>query len=291
MQSMTDQCARLNEKIRISFEIFDPKRLEYHLELTAKAEADGKIKQRPVKPKYVQKYAQDIVNGDFKPTAQTISLTDEGYIIDGRNRFTAALKVGKDIIFCVARGCDASLFDSMDIGVPRDINTLLRLDGVANGRFHVGVVNSIVCFACAPHHQLSKHQITHIRDIYGRSSVVIHNIATRVSGTRSAVAFVCAPLAFHHAHDSASAEAFAEAYFGKYGWDRNSPVRALSIWIEQHPAYSMRRAYGPCVVFNCLKAFIDKVPMDKAFSTETGLQWALSQQRKNIETITTILGR
>lgn len=82
---------------------------------------------RPLRERKVNQYAEDMLNGRWDETAQTISFNMEGKLFDGQHRLSAIVKSGVTVRLLVARKVKQS--GKYDIGLVRSIPDQLALDG------------------------------------------------------------------------------------------------------------------------------------------------------------------
>ena len=73
--------------------------------------------QRTLRPSHVNFLAAQMTAGKWSPTAEAISLTDKGVLINGQHRLHAVIKADKTIKNLVLRGQPASDFHFIDTGV------------------------------------------------------------------------------------------------------------------------------------------------------------------------------
>lgn len=85
----------------------------------------------------INKYATDIINGEWKNTGQTISITEDGKLIDGNHRLHAVIKANIPIDFVVARNVPEESFDKYDIGKTRQLSDVLTILGYTKYSRHI----------------------------------------------------------------------------------------------------------------------------------------------------------
>jgi hypothetical protein len=87
-------------------------------------------KNRKTKPAKIKKYAEDLANGSFSLTGDTIKFGTDGLLKDGQNRLAASVRTGKPLISHTVFGVDPQSFDRMDIGKNRTGADVLHIAGV-----------------------------------------------------------------------------------------------------------------------------------------------------------------
>ena len=102
---------------------FSPKLAEYVL-------TNLNLKNRPTKPVKIKKYANDLAEGMWGLTGDTIKFGSDGLLKDGQNRLAAALRTGHPLTTHVVFGVDPQLFARMDIGKNRSGADVLFIAGV-----------------------------------------------------------------------------------------------------------------------------------------------------------------
>jgi hypothetical protein len=86
---------------------------------------------RPPKAKKVQQFSDDIKEGKWGLTGDTIKFGTDGRLLDGQNRLSAVVRSGKAIETHIVFGIDPALFSHMDIGKPRNAADILHIAGFA----------------------------------------------------------------------------------------------------------------------------------------------------------------
>ena len=94
--------------------------------------ADLHGRNRRMKAKAIQQYAEDMKAGHWLLNGSTIVFTDLNRLGDGQNRLIACIRAGKAFRTHVVFGVEDRCFDTIDQGRVRSGSDLLHLDGVAN---------------------------------------------------------------------------------------------------------------------------------------------------------------
>lgn len=114
--------------ITIGVENIDAKTAAFYLTRNVSA-------NRNVRPRVVQTYARDMINGTWKITSETVKFDTNGNMFDGQHRLTAIIeadktKPGITVGIMVARNIDQSAMIVVDRGAPRRPGDAVRISGV-----------------------------------------------------------------------------------------------------------------------------------------------------------------
>jgi hypothetical protein len=100
----------------------------------AKQLLEANIKNRLVKSKRVDMYANDIVNGRWKEhTGESIKISETGLILDGQHRLHAIIQANKAIVMLVISGLEDSVFDVIDTGSSRNASDAFKISDIKHG--------------------------------------------------------------------------------------------------------------------------------------------------------------
>lgn len=110
---------------------FSPKLAEYVL-------TELNDKNRPMKPAKVRTYADDLEDGKWGLTGDTIKFGTDGSLKDGQNRLAASVRANLPLLTHVVFGIDPRLFARMDIGKNRNGADVFAIAGVSYAN-HVSV--------------------------------------------------------------------------------------------------------------------------------------------------------
>lgn len=142
--TLRDQMAALNALIKrppINSRVieFSPELAEYIL-------AKLNPKNRKPKPGKIKKYAEDLSNGSFSLTGDTIKFGTDGLLKDGQNRLAAVVRTGVSLLTHTVFGIEPSLFDRMDIGKNRTGADVLHIAGVKYANHVAAAVRWLLIF-------------------------------------------------------------------------------------------------------------------------------------------------
>ena len=87
---------------------------------------------RPLKPRTVDFYADQMERGLWRENGESICFTSDGKLSDGQHRLSAVIKSGCTIRFVVSRGCEEGSFATYDSGVNRKSSDVFAIAHVEN---------------------------------------------------------------------------------------------------------------------------------------------------------------
>lgn len=87
---------------------------------------------RSVASYVVDKYARDMISGDWAVNGQTIKFGKSGRLLDGQHRLHACVKSGVAFSAVVVRGLDEKVFETFDLGARRSLADILIDRGEIN---------------------------------------------------------------------------------------------------------------------------------------------------------------
>lgn len=86
-------------------------------------------RNRNLRPRIVRAYANDMSNGRWEMTGESVKFDTQGNLIDGQHRLNAVIAAGVAVPLFVVRGLDPAVQDVMDTGTKRLASDALKLDG------------------------------------------------------------------------------------------------------------------------------------------------------------------
>ena len=93
---------------------------------------DDRAPNRSVSSAVLNKYARDMAAGRWKLNGQTIKISRQGHLIDGRHRLEAAKKSKTSFPAIIVEGLDEEVISTLDIGRRRAMSDVLRERGESN---------------------------------------------------------------------------------------------------------------------------------------------------------------
>lgn len=85
--------------------------------------------QRKLRDSVVDKYARDMINGQWQLTHQGIAFDAKGRLIDGQHRLAAIAKAGVPVKMLVVRDSPSAAYDHLDLGYGRTTVDILKAQG------------------------------------------------------------------------------------------------------------------------------------------------------------------
>ncbi len=81
---------------------------------------------RPLRKGRVQRYARDMLAGDWHVSPQPIVLNGDGRLVDGQHRLQAVVLSGLAQTFCIVSGAETAVVAALDNGLPRSLGDQLE---------------------------------------------------------------------------------------------------------------------------------------------------------------------
>lgn len=185
---------------------------------------------RNIRPRKVDEYARAIIKGHWHLTPQGISLTRDGYLIDGQHRLLAVIKAKKPVDMVVTSGVEQGAQQYMDAGIPRRIADNLKMfHGMANAGRIATVTRALKLLETGVHEGiLLDESLDYVKKYQAGIDWYFSG-----AGAATASGWHSAALIWVHKHGwSYTAELFAEEYRTLEGLTRGSPVLALRRSLE-----------------------------------------------------------
>lgn len=111
--------------------------LKLHVELMTPERAGELLKNnhgnRPLRAKTLRQYADDMRQGLWQLTGDTIKIARDGRVLDGQHRLLAVIESGAAVMMVVAYDVPEAAFDVLDSGCKRGIGDQLHATGESNG--------------------------------------------------------------------------------------------------------------------------------------------------------------
>jgi hypothetical protein len=98
----------------------------------AQAILDQDAPNRPIKRHNIERYANDMTNGWWRQTGESIVFDQDGRLVQGQHRIHAVIRSGVAIEFVVVCGVDSVAQDVMDTGARRSLGDQLARRGEKN---------------------------------------------------------------------------------------------------------------------------------------------------------------
>ena len=184
---------------------------------------------RNLRPTVVRRYARDITNGDWVLNGETIKVSSSGRILDGQHRLQAIIEADIALDVFVIFGLPDDAQETIDRGLPRNIQDALRLRGEVSANLLAATISNAVLLKAESPSQIADYwpstsEALHFLEAHPsiRESVTIAgrvNKAVRLpGGPVGALHFLFSEL------DSEDADVFWERVIDGVDLDLNSPI-------------------------------------------------------------------
>ena len=100
---------------------------------------------RPLKPRLVDKYVRQILEGNWQRTHQGVAFDSRGLVIDGQHRLHAIVQTGQSVTMLVFLNESQTVHESIDNGKTRSLLDVVRLelrDSTIKGK-HISVLKAM----------------------------------------------------------------------------------------------------------------------------------------------------
>lgn len=104
---------------------------------------------RPLRPKKVRQYVEDMTAGRWKDSFDPIRFGRSGRLIDGQHRLHAIVAAGVTLQMLVVYDVDDSAFDVFDNGAPRTLADMLVIEGYEGWVARTGASAAQIAIAIA----------------------------------------------------------------------------------------------------------------------------------------------
>ena len=98
----------------------------------AKSWLENNNRNRNVSRTAVESYAQDMSNGSWLLTGESIKFNGDGTLLDGQHRLLACIEAGESFKSLVVRGLSTESQEAVDSGIKRSFYHVLTIRGVPN---------------------------------------------------------------------------------------------------------------------------------------------------------------
>lgn len=157
--------------------------------------------QRKLRGSFVDKYARDMINGQWQLTHQGIAFDTNGRLIDGQHRLAAVVKAGVSVKMLVVRDSPSKAYDHLDLGCGRTAVDVLKAQGegwitnewIAVARFMEAGTNIKAATIARSPFELREMVETHKNAL----SFVFQNIERKVRGVTVAPVLAAVAVAYY----------------------------------------------------------------------------------------------
>lgn len=88
--------------------------------------------QRSIASTTVERYASDMVTGDWFINGDTVKISSENELIDGQHRLTSIIESGESQVLLIVHGLDKEAMATIDAGRKRSYADVLKMKGFSN---------------------------------------------------------------------------------------------------------------------------------------------------------------
>lgn len=159
---------------------------------------------RKLRPGVAEKYASDMVAGNWLPNPQPIMFYEDGELADGQHRLFAVVESGKTIAFYVIRDVPKNIALNIDTGLARTLADNARIAGWD----HPPVSHRLIAIATAFHfgHRITGQSLSNAQRLALISAYEPHIIwadqhVPKKRSTGTAVIAACVARAHQHERD------------------------------------------------------------------------------------------
>lgn len=185
---------------------------------------------RLIRKSHVVWLANEMVEGRWQVTAQGVSLSDNGQVVDGQHRLSAVIVANIPVQMMVATGVPADAIDVYDIGAKRTVADTLHLrDQLPNCNLATAAVKQIA--AINYNFQSLTLPIALVRTILHEFGDEIQEAIRLISPLKQArKAWIIGAVAFAMRHDK-SIRRFAEDVGTGAGLNKGDPALTVRSWL------------------------------------------------------------
>jgi hypothetical protein len=191
---------------------------------------------RPTKPTKIKRYAQDILDGRWGLTGDTIKFGSNGILRDGQNRLAACVRAGRPIVSHVVFGIDPDLFTRMDIGKNRTPADVFSIAGITYATHVAGAVRWLQILTGANPGdrgaQFSNEELLRSYREQFDADRLEHSIQAALAVRRSTRQPV-APLAALHYIFAEKNRLKADSFYDEWAMDRTKRARAPTRYLQR----------------------------------------------------------
>lgn len=191
---------------------------------------------RPRKLAKIRRYAQDLAEGRWGLTGDTIKFGSNGILRDGQNRLAACIRAGKSFRSHVVFGIDPELFPRMDIGKNRTPADIFAIAGIAYATHVAGAVRWLEILTSAnPGDRGAQFSNEELLAAYREkfdSDKLEHSIQCALAVRRS-TRHPVAPLAALHYIFAQKNRQKADSFFDEWVTDRAQRARAPTRYLQR----------------------------------------------------------
>jgi hypothetical protein len=193
-------------------------------------------RNRPKKPAKIKRYAQDLVEGRWGMTGDTIKFGSNGELRDGQNRLAACIRAGKTLRSHTVFGIDPNLFTRMDVGKNRTPADVFSIAGIQYANHVAGSVRWLLILTSEnPGDRGAQFSNEALLQAYHErfdANKLEHSIQCAL-GVRRSTRHPVAPLAALHYLFAEKNLPLADSFFDEWAMDRAKRARAPTRYLQR----------------------------------------------------------
>lgn len=266
-----------NSKIEVTERDIDPQWAGEILDRHDKRIAEGKFAQRPLTRSVVNRYASDMLTGNWLFTHQGIAFDTNDDLVDGQHRLAAVRKSGVTVRMLVTTGFPpssnngkANVIDVVDGGKARGIDQMLHIHGQAYAKNYTTTMRFIARVAHLGVTPLMTYSsVKWMMDELGLSenTARIVSVSTDIRDFRGGVV---GALSYYHTAFPKKAMQFAEDLFNYQG-GKGSPVSLYLRWAKTHSR--LHTEFKMKAMAACLRAHHENRELTAIRLNQESVEW------------------
>lgn len=164
-----------NSNPRHCFKVITPKMASA---LLKKTEMLG-IRNRKVSDKWVDRFAKEMRDNNWKINGETIAICKEGGVLDGQHRLLACVKAQVPFTTSVIENIDRDSFDTIDCGRPRSASQVLEMQGIKYYNTITSIIRGVAAIKNSKYSNPKTIELsnTDVRAEYDRNCVMYDKVA------------------------------------------------------------------------------------------------------------------
>lgn len=184
---------------------------------------------RTLRPSLVDKYAADMLDGNWKVDGSTVKVGTSGRLLDGQHRLHACIKANVPFTTAIAYDVDESTFDVIDTVRPRTLPDVLGIEGHKNGKLLAGIAARVYQFdrnELGVHHMNTGTKLEHMQVIADNPGILeAANMVTKLRYQKVSIGTIV--FLFGKKYPATKVAQFVDELHTGAGLTLNSPVRRL----------------------------------------------------------------
>ena len=153
------QTKTTNASSKISKQLVTPEKAQCWLENNSKT-------NRNIKPMAVKRYAQEMRQGNWTETTDTIKFDTRGYLIDGQHRLMAIVESKVALTLYIATNLPEESIQYLDLGTSRSVRDIAKVQGKSYHTSHFSCARNMLFFSNVNLHCLPPHALVKFVDKY-----------------------------------------------------------------------------------------------------------------------------